>query len=342
MLEFNEFRDYVEVTLPEVLPEKLQGVKIEQHDVQKNNGLVLHSITVKPEDSNVAPNIYMDSFYERYKDGASVDDLMEEIKETVVKHLDAPEEFQNVAQDFKNFDVIKDKIVMVAVNTERNAKLLSEVPHKDKEDLSLIYKVMVGNNIDGIATITIRNEHMDFWGVTVDQLHELAMANTKEILPVTVKSMNEVMREIFAKDGMDEDMMNVMFEDMPANKQMYVISNKSNVNGAASMFYEDALSGLAEKLGTDLYILPSSVHEVIAVSSEMGTPEELSNMVREVNGSQVSPEERLSDHVYKFEAATKKLSLADTSVEELKKAAGAENVAVDAPTEGARPHKKSR
>ena len=179
MLEFNEFRDYVEVTLPEVLPEKLQGVKIEQHDVQKNNGLVLHSITVKPEDSNIAPNIYMDSFYERYKDGASVDDLMEEIKETVVKHLEAPEEFQNVAQDFKNFDVIKDKIVMVAVNTERNAKLLSEVPHKDKEDLSLIYKVMVGNNIDGIATITIRNEHMDLWGVTLDQLHELAMANTK-------------------------------------------------------------------------------------------------------------------------------------------------------------------
>ena len=84
------------------------------------------------------------------------------------------------------------------------------------------------------------------------------------------------------------------------------------------------------------------MHEVIAVSSEMGTPEELSSMVREVNGSQVSPEEQLSDHVYKFEAATKKLSLADTSVEELKKAAGAENVAVDAPTEGVRPHKKSR
>ena len=105
------------------------------------------------------------------------------------------------------------------------------------------------------------------------------------------------------------------------------------------MFYEDALSELCEKIGTDLYILPSSVHEVIAVSSELGTPDELSQMVREVNGSQVAPEEQLSDHVYKFEAATKKLSLADVSLEELKKAAGAENMSQDAPTEGSRPRK---
>ena len=228
---------------------------------------------------------------------------------------------------------------MVAVNTERNANLLSQIPHKDREDLSLIYKVMVGKDEEGTATITIRNEHMALWGVDAEQIHELAMANTKEILPVTVRSMNEVMREIFAKDGMDEDMMNIMFEEMPANQQMYIISNKSNVNGAASMFYEDALSELCEKIGTDLYILPSSVHEVIAVSSELGTPDELSQMVREVNGSQVAPEEQLSDHVYKFEAATKKLSLADVSLEELKKAAGAENMSQDAPTEGSRPRK---
>ena len=339
MFKFNEFCDYVEMTLPEVLPERLKGVHIEQHEVERNNGLVLHSVTVRPEDSNIAPNLYMDKFFERYEEGASIDDLMDEIRDIVVKNLDVPKEFSNVAEEFNHFESIKDKIVMVAVNTERNANLLSQIPHKDREDLSLIYKVMVGKDEEGTATITIRNEHMALWGVDAEQIHELAMANTKEILPVTVRSMNEVMREIFAKDGMDEDMMNIMFEEMPANQQMYIISNKSNVNGAASMFYEDALSELCEKIGTDLYILPSSVHEVIAVSSELGTPDELSQMVREVNGSQVAPEEQLSDHVYKFEAATKKLSLADVSLEELKKAAGAENMSQDAPTEGSRPRK---
>ena len=97
----------------------------EQHEVEKNNGLVLHSVTVRPEDSNIAPNLYMDKFFERYEEGASIDDLMDEIRDIVVKNLDVPKEFSNVAEEFNHFESIKDKIVMVAVNTERNDNLIS-------------------------------------------------------------------------------------------------------------------------------------------------------------------------------------------------------------------------
>ena len=219
---------------------------------------------------------------------------------------------------YSNYDAVKDKIVMAVVNTAKNRELLSQVPHTEREDLSLIYKVVVGTGADGIGSITIRNEHMEQWGVTVDEIHEMAMKNTKEILPVTVQTMTEVMREMFGSDGMPEEMAEMMFSDMPLNQQMFIISNKSKVNGAASMFYEDTLSELADKIGTSLYILPSSVHEVIAVSTDMGTPEALAGMVREVNGGQVAPEEQLSDHVYKFDAKAKIISLADTTMEQLK------------------------
>jgi hypothetical protein len=334
MLNLQEFRDYVEATLPELLPEDRQDVVIEQHDVKKNNGLTLHAISVRPAESEIAPNIYVDPYFERYKAGEALDTVMKDVTEVVVKNLDAPKEFEKVAKDFQNFDTIKDRIIMAAVNTEKNADLLKEVPHTEKEDLSLIYKAMIGGDDEGMATITIRNEHMAHWGVTTEELHELAMENTRELLPVTVRTMDEVMRGFLG-----EDVAGAMFEDVPPEGQMYIISNKENVNGAASMFYEDTLSELSEKIGSDLYILPSSIHEVIAVSSKLGTPEELSQMVREVNGSQVAPEEQLSDHVYKFDAETKKLSLADTTMEELKKAAGAEDMAA---TEGSRPHHRAR
>ena len=129
---------------------------------------------------------------------------------------------------------------------------------------------------------------------------------------------------------------------MPVNQQMYVISNTARVNGAASMFYDDALSGLAEKVGTDLFILPSSVHECIAVSTDMGTPESLAEMVQEVNGSQVDAEEQLSDHVYRFDAKAKTISLADTTIEQLeaKVSENAENYeATQSLSEAARPHR---
>ena len=108
--------------------------------------------------------------------------------------------------------------------------------------------------------------------------------------------------------------------NMPPENQMYVISNSNSVNGASAIFYSDALAELSDRLGgVDLFVLPSSVHEVIAVSTDMGTPEMLAQMVQEVNGTQVSLEEQLSDHVYKFDAKTRELALADTTVEELKK-----------------------
>ena len=66
---------------------------------------------------------------------------------------------------------------------------------------------------------------------------------------------------------------------------------------------------------SDLYILPSSVHEVIAVSSDMGSPEMLAQMVVEVNMQEVSLDERLSNQVYHYDKDLRKLTLAtDTPV----------------------------
>ena len=112
---------------------------------------------------------------------------------------------------------------------------------------------------------------------------------TRRILPPTVRSMNDVIREMFVKDGMPEEMADMMVGEMPPERSMWVISNgKQGVNGAISMLYEDKLHKLAENIESDLYILPSSVHEVIAVSADMGEPDELAQMVNEINTDQVA------------------------------------------------------
>ena len=91
------------------------------------------------------------------------------------------------------------------------------------------------------------------------------------------------------------------------------------------------------------------VHATIGVScysfyqcTDMGTPELLAEMVQEVNGSQVDAEEQLSDHVYRFDAKAKTISLADTTMEQLE-AKVSENVenyeATQSPSEAVRPHR---
>ena len=115
---------------------------------------------------------------------------------------------------------------------------------------------------------------------------------------------------MFMKDGMPQEIAEMMIGEMPADKSMWVISNDRGINGAVSMLYEDKLHTLATEMESDLYILPSSVHEVIAVSTSMGDPNELAEMVAEINMDQVALEERLSNQVYHYDKDLRKLSLA--------------------------------
>ena len=98
-----------------------------------------------------------------------------------------------------------------------------------------------------------------------------------------------------------------LVKDAPIYSE-HTFNNPADI--AASMLYENELHELAESLESDLYILPSSVHEVIAVSSDMGSPEMLAQMVVEVNMQEVSLDERLSNQVYHYDKDLRKLTLA--------------------------------
>ena len=340
MLSFEEFQDYCKEHILERLPEWYADARVSVNEMTKNNGKVLTGLTILPEGENISPNVYLDGFYKDYQHGIDLDDVMDEIADVYLNGMKPAEEMGDIAQKFKDVEFVKDRIIMVAVNREKNAKLLETVPHTNHEDLALIYKVLISREDAGTATITITNDHLPYWNMTTAEVHELAMQNTRELLPVSVMSMNDVMRDILGKDGMDEEMIAVLCDDRPADQQMFVITNTSKVNGAASMFYEDVLSDLAEKMGSNIYILPSSIHESIAVSARMGGAEELAQMVAEINAGQVAPDEQLSDHVYLFDAEAKTLTLADTTTQALGLSAAENKEFYDTAqtnTEGSRP-----
>lgn len=342
MLNFSEFQEYIRMNFSEVFEKEKINVELSLNSVTKNNGTELHALTIRPEGSNIAANIYLDDSFERYVEGEDLDYLVKQIYRSVAESLVIPYELTTVGQDLLDFDYAKDKIIMVVVNAKKNKELLADVPYQLKEDLALIYKVKLETNNEEMLTATIHNNLLKTWGATKEEIHALAMKNTRELLPVTIQSMDEVIRGLLARDGMPKEIAEAMFMEMPADQQMYVISNKPKVNGAASIFYEDELAKLAEKLGTDLYILPSSVHECIAISEKMSTPGLLAHMVQEVNGTQVPADEQLSDHVYRFDAKERKLSLADTTVESLEIKLGekeADYEVTQSQSENVRPHR---
>ena len=175
------------------------------------------------------------------------------------------------------------------------------------------------------ATITITDNLMDGYGITLEELHDQALQNMDTLQPHSFKGMNETVAEMIAVDiardqnvGMDEakEMAMQMMPDIP--DIMYVLTNDTKVNGAAVILNDDIRQEIAEKVG-DFYMLPSSIHETLIIPKDAGMEfKELEQMVQEVNQTQVAPGERLSDHIYEYDAKEHELFRSDRAEERAK------------------------
>ena len=107
-------------------------------------------------------------------------------------------------------------------------------------------------------------------------------------------------------------------EDVDPNAMMYVLTNSNQVNGAVYMCDEEVMSLIAEKLGSDLIVIPSSIHETIILKeTENMSVRELNAMVEAVNAEAVNPQERLGNFVYRFDREAQRLEKAVEQAEKL-------------------------
>ena len=105
------------------------------------------------------------------------------------------------------------------------------------------------------------------------------------------------------------EMASQMIPDVPDT--MFVLTNDMKVNGAAAILNDDTRQKIADKVG-DFYVLPSSIHETLIIPKDAGMElRDLEQMVQEVNQTQVAPQERLSDHVYEYDAKEHELFRSD-------------------------------
>ena len=100
------------------------------------------------------------------------------------------------------------------------------------------------------------------------------------------------------------------FEEEPSSPPLYVLTNQSHLNGASVLLYKNLLKELSDTIDESFYILPSSIHEIILVPSGSSLSKtNLNLMVQDVNQKEVSPMERLSDHVYFYNRLTRAITM---------------------------------
>lgn len=263
-----------------------------------NGGVVCTGLRVQKNDCSVAPLIYLDEHFRQYKNGNTT---LSSITEYVVKESRKKSPYVDI-QQYLTYENIRKNVVYRLVNTESNRDLLEDIPHLEFLDLSIIFRCLVTQEDIGSASILIHNVHMKLWDITIQELYQDAVMNTPRLEEYEIKSMTEVMREIMTEENSDGSDQDACMEEFSDSMPLYVLSNKNRIEGAGCMLYPDLMKDFSDTIGSSFYIIPSSVHECLLLPPKEDVQGgEIRNMIKEINDTQVSIEERLSYSLYYYD-----------------------------------------
>lgn len=209
------------------------------------------------------------------------------------------EEMKMVLTSMECFEKVTQKIVFLLQNPDLYKGKLNQIVHIPVMNLVMLFAVPY--QADGqMKHMIVTNQLLAHWNITVEQLCEVAYANTRRLRPLQICSLSDLLHKI-AKENMGERYDQNLVDTFLGNEraELYVLSNTEDFYGASSLFYEEAVKSCSEILDSDLVLLPSSVHEWLCCRHNLESRiAELCKMVYDINRQEVAVEDRLSDTVY--------------------------------------------
>ncbi len=264
----------VKIMMNEIIMElNNRGYKAESTTVVKNGvekvGVIIGEGTIRPI---IYPNLNL-----------TVDECIREIINT---YENVPKMNINI-NEVTNWEYVKNNL-QLCLQRKTNEDILK----RDYLDMEMYIGVKVTKDS------TYKVKQGMFKEVSEDEIFARALLNAKE--NVLVEDMAKMLANMMGCDISE-------LPDMGETK-MIVVTNKEKVNGAVAICDKELLSNIAREYNSNLVILPSSIHECIIHVDNEPDMKMYSNMVREVNETQVEPEEVLSDHAYFFNKETCEIS----------------------------------
>lgn len=254
-------------TMIETIIKELEskGYKAKIEEVTKNG---LKSKMLVIGNDRCRPAFYVESML---SDGLSPSDIVtciiEAIKNTPKLHFDAKE--------ITSWDYAKDNLIL-CLQKKSNEDILKT----NFLDMEVYVRVRVSDE----GTFKVTN---NMFSVSKEEI--LKRAIEQSMKETEVKWLSDMMKE-----------QGVPVEPTHDKNDQLILTTKSKHYGASVILNEQLLRNIAERFNSNLVIFPSSIHECIIMFDDNPDMYFCNSMVREVNETQVSPEDRLTDHAYFF------------------------------------------
>ena len=282
------FTEFAKTVISE-MSRQLEDFELTEQSVTKLNDITLHGVTARRKGSNSAPTVYLDSAYDDYRNGESLESIIKTFVDTVL-NAEPIAPIRTADELDMHFDSIKDKLTARLIDTEINQMYLQSHPYGYVgAGLAIIAEINLGNGYRCVIT----NEMAKQYDLNISEVLTTALENMQKRYPATLMSLESA---IFG--GKD----NILDGNGYIDTMGTLMIDGADGFGATAIAYKGMGDRIRELIG-DYFILPSSLHELIVLKDNGAyDTAELKNMVMSANASVVDETDRLSNSVFHFGA----------------------------------------
>lgn len=319
-MTYEEFLQLTEKNLKRFFPDSFQERKVKIREVLKNNNIRLQGVYLSGGKRYTSvPLLYLEPYYQELENGNKLEDVWQKIAQDYQKCQETKISIDGISSREWDYETIKKGLTVYVRNAQENANFLENCPHEIRENLALVYGFCVLVDGENSGGAIINYDRLKCLGVSEEQLKRDAWENMKQSNPPCFLELQDMLAKMYFDESGDIKAGGLEhLEDVDPNAMMYVLTNSNRVNGAVYMCDEEVMSLIAEKLGSDLIVIPSSIHETIILKeTENMSVRELNAMVEAVNAEAVDPQERLGNFVYRFDREAQRLEKAVEQAEKL-------------------------
>lgn len=274
-MTYSEFKTRMTEDVKKYMDGNHPGYEVSLEKVAKVNRDFVEMIAISNKDTHEGPAIDVKELWDDANRRGMSREVMKRLDLTL---KEVPEVVIDDLNDFKS------RAILTLINTEKNQNMLSYVPHREYYEFSIVYRIIVHEDEEATTSGIVTNEMLEKAGYTEEELYKFAYENTRKDVNIS---------KMFG---------------------MYVLTTKRGMYGAASILFPEMIKEIADHYGCDLYLIPSSTCEWMAVPvrtiSGSGGAAEVNEMIREANSVAVEEEEILGERCYYYDYKTGEIRLA--------------------------------
>lgn len=296
---YEEFKTEVMNNIMDHLTDDYQEFSMRIVPVKKA-GEEYDGLMIEPEEKNgiAIPALDLTSAYNRYKNGTSFDEILNNLADIRMNAKIPDFDIKNIF----NFEIVKDRIYPKLLNKDSCSDYIVDKPHIDVADLTIVYSIRI--NEDGTQSVAITDQLLEAMKVSFDDIREAAEANLTHEEHVFV-NLEEAIFLITDRVKTEP------IEDIDLEKYVapfFILTSKHKMFGASMVMNSSIMDRIVKKFGK-IFILPSSIHEVMICPQSAAKASDLAKTVRDVNSHEVRPEDQLSDNIYEYDIDSHSISI---------------------------------